>query len=119
MQFEFIETIEALDKQSWNALWPTDYPFTRYEFLHALEHSGSTTQSSGWQPYHLIGKESGELVFAMPMYLKTHSYGEYVFDWSWADAYARHGLDYYPKLLNAIPFTPCLLYTSPEPTRPY
>jgi len=106
MQLEFIQTIERESQDDWNSLWKNSYPFTRYEFLNALEKSGSTTEQSGWQPYHLIGKDSGRLVFAMPMYLKTHSYGEYVFDWSWADAYARTGLDYYPKLLNAIPFTP-------------
>ena len=106
MQYRFIDSIKHVDKNAWNALWPSTYPFTKFEFLHALEISGSTTEKSGWQPSHLIAYEGESLVFAMPMYLKTHSYGEYVFDWSWADAYARNGLDYYPKLLSAIPFTP-------------
>lgn len=106
MQLQFIDSITQVNKRDWDALWPTNYPFTSFAFLHALEISKSTTESSGWQPYHLVGYENEQLVFAMPMYLKTHSYGEYVFDWAWADAYARVGLDYYPKLLNAIPFTP-------------
>lgn len=106
MIFQFIDSIEQIEQSDWNALWSSQYPFTKYEFLHALESSGSTTESSGWQPYHLVGKENDQLVFVMPMYLKTHSYGEYVFDWAWADAYSRVGLEYYPKLVNAIPFTP-------------
>jgi predicted N-acyltransferase len=106
MQFQFIDSIREIDREDWNALWPSAYPFTRYEFLHALEASGSTDASSGWHPHHLVAYENKQLVFAMPMYLKTHSYGEYVFDWSWADAYSRSGLEYYPKLLNAVPFTP-------------
>jgi len=82
------------------------YPFLTPAFLDALEHSGSVGPGSGWQPQHLrIIDGDGEQAF-MPLYLKSHSWGEYVFDWSWADAYRRHGLDYYPKLLSAIPFTP-------------
>lgn len=106
MHFEFTDSILPLDTAQWNALWPNAYPFTRYEFLAALEESGCTLSNTGWQPMHCVAYENGVLCFAMPLYLKTHSYGEYVFDWAWADAYARAGLDYYPKLLNAIPFTP-------------
>ncbi len=86
-------------------------PFLSYAFLHALHASGSAADDTGWQPQYLTlwldddgGKE--RLVAALPMYAKFHSYGEYVFDWAWADAYKRNGLDYYPKLLSAIPFTP-------------
>ena len=84
----------------------SQYPFLTPAFLDALEHSGSVGPGSGWQPNHLrvVGRD-GEQAF-MPLYLKSHSWGEYVFDWGWADAYRRHGLDYYPKLLSAIPFTP-------------
>ena len=80
--------------------------FTQYEFLHALEVSHSTTSETGWIPHHLSVWQDDEIVGVVPLFLKTHSYGEYVFDWAWADAYQRHGLKYYPKLLNAIPFTP-------------
>ncbi|MBK8063865.1 MAG: N-acetyltransferase [Betaproteobacteria bacterium] len=84
----------------------SDNPFLRHEFLHALIDSGCASTRTGWQPQILLLERDGELAGAMPMFLKTHSYGEYVFDWAWADAYQRHGLEYYPKLLCAVPFTP-------------
>ncbi len=83
-----------------------DYPFTRHEFLYALERSGAADTASGWQPLHVVVKREQQIIAVMPLYLKTHSYGEYVFDWSWAEAYQRYGYRYYPKLLCAIPFTP-------------
>ena len=81
-------------------------PFLRYGFLSALHETGCTDAETGWIPEFLTLWEDDELVGAVPLYRKFHSYGEYVFDWAWADAYQRHGLDYYPKLLSAIPFTP-------------
>ncbi|MES2149964.1 MAG: GNAT family N-acetyltransferase [Pseudomonadota bacterium] len=81
-------------------------PFLSFAFLDALHSSGSACAQSGWQPQFLLLYDAAQLAAAMPLYLKSHSYGEYVFDWAWADAYQRHGLDYYPKLLSAIPFTP-------------
>ncbi len=101
--------IADIDAAAWNALSGTDYPFMRHEFLAALEDSGSVGSGTGWRPMHVAlreGEKDGPLLAIMPMYLKTDSYGEYVFDWSWADAYQRHGMRYYPKLLTAIPFTP-------------
>ncbi|VUD69078.1 hypothetical protein TDB9533_04444 [Thalassocella blandensis] len=110
MQFQFHSSIDEINALAWDSLWPTAYPFTRHAFLAALEHSGSIDspqqQGSGWIPRHLSVTENEELLAVMPLFIKQHSYGEYVFDWSWADAYARNGLDYYPKLVNAIPFTP-------------
>ena len=107
-QIRFLDNIADIDAQEWNALAGTAYPFLRHEFLLALEETGCTTVRYGWQPRHLTLRDlRGELVALMPLYLKTHSMGEYVFDWGWADAYQRQGLDYYPKLLSAIPFTPC------------
>ncbi len=106
MKARFIDSINSIEPNRWNHLAGTDYPFLRHEFLAALENSGSTTQKTGWQPHHCLIEESGTLVGLMPLYIKHHSYGEYVFDWAWADAYHRNGLEYYPKLLNAIPFTP-------------
>jgi predicted N-acyltransferase len=95
-----------------------DQPFLRHEFLAALESCGCVSERAGWIPQHLTLWQDGSLAGAMPLYLKLHSYGEYVFDWSWADAYQQHGLDYYPKLVNAIPFTPVtgrrLLGNSPQ-----
>lgn len=113
MQFEFVDSIDTIDKDRWNALCQQDYPFLRYEFIAALEHSGCTNHRSGWQPHHLLIRNKlpgstgrDDLIGIMPLYMKTHSYGEYVFDWAWADAYHRHGVPYYPKLVTAIPFTP-------------
>lgn len=106
MQAEFIHSIHSVSAEQWNGLCANDYPFLRHEFFAALEDSGSTTQATGWQPHHCLVMAEGELLAFMPLFLKTHSYGEYVFDWSWADAFHRYGVEYYPKLLNAIPFTP-------------
>ena len=98
-----------IDAAAWDALLdaqPSATPFMRHAYLDALHRSGSATAETGWQPCFLAVHRGDVLEAACPLYLKTHSYGEYVFDWAWADAYQRHGLDYYPKLLNAVPFTP-------------
>jgi predicted N-acyltransferase len=81
-------------------------PFLSFAFLHALHESGSASPATGWQPQFITLWDGEALAAALPLYVKGHSYGEYVFDWAWADAYQRHGLEYYPKLLSAIPFTP-------------
>jgi uncharacterized protein len=104
--FRFVDSIEAVAAADWDAVLASDYPFLKHAFLTALESSGAATRESGWQPRHLLIEQDGTLIGHMPLYLKYHSYGEYVFDWSWADAWHRNGLDYYPKLLSAIPFTP-------------
>jgi predicted N-acyltransferase len=99
----------ALDAAAWNALLagqPAPTPFMRHEYLLALHASQSAVPATGWAPQFLAVERGGELQAACALYLKSHSYGEYVFDWSWADAYRRHGLRYYPKLLGAVPFTP-------------
>lgn len=107
MRHRLIDTVAAVNAEAWNALLENRYPFLRHEFLLALETSSSTGGETGWRAQHVIVEEaSGRLLAAMPLYLKTHSYGEYVFDWSWAEAYHRNGLAYYPKALVAIPFTP-------------
>jgi uncharacterized protein len=98
-----------IDAAAWDALLesqPTATPFMRHAYFAALHRSGSATEASGWMPQFLTVSTQGTLTAACPLYLKTHSYGEYVFDWAWADAYQRHGLRYYPKLLDAVPFTP-------------
>jgi predicted N-acyltransferase len=82
-------------------------PFVCHEFLLALEQSGAVSTETGWQPNHLLVFEQQELIAAMPLYLKNHSRGEYVFDQQWADAYHQSGMDYYPKWVNSIPYTPC------------
>ena len=102
---ELIPSLDEIDAKQWDAL--TDgTPLLSHAFLSALEHSGSVGRGAGWNPYPLVVKQNGQLIGAMPLYLKSHSYGEYVFDWAWADVYERSGLNYYPKLLSAIPFSP-------------
>jgi predicted N-acyltransferase len=92
---------------AWDACAGGDNPFLCHAFLEALEASGSATAKTGWLPQHLLVEdEGGRLLAAAPLYLKSHSYGEYVFDWGWADAYERAGGRYYPKLQCAVPFTP-------------
>lgn len=99
-------SIDDISASEWNALAGDD-PFLRHEFLAALEHSCSACAASGWQPQHITCADgNGHLVGALPLYLKSHSFGEYVFDWAWADAWQRAGLRYYPKLTSAVPFSP-------------
>ncbi len=98
-----------IDAKQWDALARAAgaaTPFTRHAYLSALHESGSAVQKTGWSPQFLTLEREGTLVGACPLYLKAHSYGEYVFDWAWANAYERNGLPYYPKLLSAVPFTP-------------
>ena len=105
MTVEIVSTLAAIDPAQWNRL-TSGNPFLRHEFLHALHETGCASDRSGWSPRFLVAFEGQRLTGAMPLYVKSHSRGEYVFDWAWADAYQRHGLEYYPKLLCAIPFTP-------------
>jgi predicted N-acyltransferase len=103
---KILESLAGVAPADWNAL-AGGHPLLRHEFLHALHETGCASEKSGWTPQYLTLWEGKRIRAAMPLYVKTHSYGEYVFDWAWADAYNRHGLDYYPKLLSALPFTPC------------
>ncbi|HWH81542.1 MAG TPA: GNAT family N-acetyltransferase, partial [Burkholderiaceae bacterium] len=99
----------AIDAAAWDALLAAQSaatPFMRHAYLFALHASGSAVAATGWQPQFLCAFDGDTLIAACPLYVKAHSYGEYVFDWAWADAYQRHGLHYYPKLLDAVPFTP-------------
>ena len=103
------DDVASIDAAAWDELveaQPSATPFLSHAYLLALQQSASAVAHTGWAPHFLSVSQHGKLVAACPLYLKDHSYGEYVFDWAWADAYRRHGLDYYPKLLDAIPFTP-------------
>ncbi len=116
----FIDSLAHLAPEQWNRLSGTTNPFLRHEFLYGLEKTGCTTAETGWQPRHWVERdEQGHLIAALPSYLKFHSFGEYVFDWAWADAWTHYGLEYYPKLLSAVPFTPSpgprLLHASNHP----
>ncbi len=105
-QVEVRSTLADASAAEWNALNADGNPFVRHEFLFALETTGCLGEASGWHPRYFFIHDEGELVAAVAAYVKTNSYGEFVFDWSWADAYQRHGEAYYPKLVVGIPFTP-------------
>lgn len=104
--FNFIASIEQIEKDQWDELADSSGPFLQYSFLHALESSGSVGKATGWQPQHLLIYQKNSLIGILPLYIKTHSYGEYVFDFAWANTFKQYGLNYYPKLVSAIPFTP-------------
>ncbi len=106
MQVTVHDSLAGIAAEDWNRLCGDDYPFLRHEFLSLAEETGCVSESSGWMPRHLTIGEPGELRAAMPLYEKSHSWGEFVFDWAWANAYNQAGLRYYPKLVSAIPFTP-------------
>ncbi|MFT6343337.1 MAG: putative N-acyltransferase [Paraglaciecola sp.] len=104
--FKFSTSIEKIGQTVWDDLANGNSPFCQYPFLHALETSGSVGADSGWLPFHCVIYQNFEPVGILPLYKKTHSYGEYVFDFAWANTYKQHGINYYPKLVGAIPFTP-------------
>jgi uncharacterized protein len=104
-----VSSLSDIGQPQWDALVAAQEngnPFLSFAFLDALHETGCASEDTGWQPQYLTLWHGDQLEAALPLYVKSHSYGEYVFDWAWADAYRRNGLDYYPKLLSAIPFTP-------------
>lgn len=105
MELKVIDSLENIAPQAWNAL-SEDNPFLRHEFLYALETSHCLGQSHGWYPRYFLLMQASELVAAIPAYIKTNSYGEFVFDYAWAAAYERVDMQYYPKLVIGIPYSP-------------
>ena len=113
---EILSSLENIDPEKWDALVGSNNPFCSHAFLSALEISGSVGPHSGWVPCHIwvcapnettdSHSNQSTAIAAMPLYLKNNSYGEYIFDWSWAEASERAGIPYYPKLVSAVPFTP-------------
>jgi len=109
LEVAIVEGIDKIPRAAWDALLaPDDSPFVEWDWLYAMEHSGSAARSTGWAPYHLVVREAPRkrIVAAAPLYLKTHSMGEFVFDHGWADAAEGAGIRYFPKLLVGVPFTP-------------
>ena len=107
MKISFHNSIEEISKKEWDSLLnDTNYPFLKHEFLSLLENTSCVGAKTGWIPLHITISRENSLLAAMPLYLKSHSQGEFVFDHSWANAFYQHGLDYYPKLVSSIPHTP-------------
>ncbi len=106
LKVTFVTSINDIAKEQWQTLNTSTNPFLQYDYIHALENSGSATKNRGWQPYHALYYDQETLVAILPLYIKYHSWGEYVFDHAWADAYEHYKIPYYPKLVNAVPFTP-------------
>ncbi|HYC54684.1 MAG TPA: GNAT family N-acetyltransferase [Candidatus Binatia bacterium] len=106
LRIELLPSLDGIAVEDWNGLVGPDDPFCRYEFLDALETTGVVGRRTTWQPRHLTVWDGTRLIGAMPLYVRTDSYGEYIFDFGWAEGYARAGLRYYPKAVAAVPFTP-------------
>lgn len=106
MKAAFYNSIDDISKSQWQALDHSACPLMRYEFFKALEDSQSIILDTGWQPHHLTISSEENIAAILPLYIKQHSWGEYVFDWDWAEAYQRNNLNYYPKLVSTIPVTP-------------
>ena len=105
-EIELLRGVAELPRDDWNALVGDESPFLEWGWLASLEEAGALGEETGWLPRPLVAREGGRLVAACPLYIKSHSEGEFVFDWSWADAAERAGIQYYPKLLVGVPFTP-------------
>lgn len=106
MEIAVHNSIAEIPAGSWDRLFDSQNPFVKHAFLLAMENSGCAVPETGWQPQHLVLRKDENVIAVMPLYAKHDSYGEFVFDWGWAEAYQRHGLSYYPKLVTAIPFSP-------------
>ena len=106
VQVRLLERVADVDSLAWDAIAGDHDPFVEHAFLHALEESGSVGEDAGWIPQHLTVWEDERLVAALPLYLKDHSFGEFIFDWAWAQAAERIGIPYYPKLVGMAPLTP-------------
>jgi predicted N-acyltransferase len=111
MDITFLNSLQQIEKNDWQTLNTSKSPLLSYDFFHALEESRSVSAEQGWQPHHMVIKNDGiddkkTVKAILPLYVKSHSWGEYVFDWSWAEAFEDHNIPYYPKLVGTIPFTP-------------
>lgn len=108
MKLRILKTVSEIGLETWRSLESPDFPFNDYEFFAALESTGSIGKGSGWQPIYLVieGDDDSKVIGLLYAFAKQHSYGEYIFDWQWANFYQANGVDYYPKLLTSVPFTP-------------
>ena len=121
LRIELCDGVRTLDRSAWDDLVGDDSPFLEWAWLASLEEAGCVGARTGWDARPLVVREGDALVAACPLYVKSHSEGEFVFDWGWADAAYRAGIDYYPKLLVGVPFTPVTgarFLTAPDVDRP-
>ncbi|MEM7082690.1 MAG: GNAT family N-acetyltransferase [Pseudomonadota bacterium] len=102
----YVDRLSEVARDDWQALVNDDNPFVSYDYLNALEQTGATGEATGWSPHHALVHRGDALIGALPLYIKDDSWGEFVFDFAWAEAHHRHGIPYYPKLVTAVPFTP-------------
>ncbi len=109
-EVEVLEGVAEVPREQWNALVADESPFLDWDWLASLEQAGCVGPGTGWLPRPLVVRDAGRLVAACPLYLKAHSEGEFVFDWSWADAAERAGIRYYPKLLVGVKGTPTSIF---------
>ena len=119
MRIMSLTRIDDVNPASWNALTVSSNPFIKHEFLRALEQTKCVTPETGWTPCHIVAEAGEQLLGALPLYLKHHSWGEFVFDFAWAEAYERSSRAYYPKIINAVPYTPATgprLLVAPSPS---
>lgn len=106
LHIKTIDSLQGISDSEWNYLASKENPFVQYEFLIALENNGAVGKDFGWIPNFFLAYDGNNLVGAIPVYIKFNSYGEFVFDWAWADAYQQNNIRYYPKLVTSIPYTP-------------
>ena len=106
IEISALRSIGQISATEWDACAGSDNPFVSHAFLNALEQSGAANAATGWHPHHLVARADGLVMGCVPLYVKSHSYGEYIFDWAWADWLHQHGKPYYPKLQCAVPFSP-------------
>ena len=121
VELGYLDSLDHVSPEEWDHLGGNDDPFLSHAFLHALETNGCLSEEFGWHPCHITIRQQGKLIAASPLYVKTNSYGEFVFDWSWASAYERAGGRYYPKVVCGVPYTPApgkRLLVAPEQANP-
>jgi hypothetical protein len=121
VELGYLDSLDHVSPDEWDHLGGNDDPFLSHAFLHALEVNGCLSEEFGWHPCHITIRQQGKLIAASPLYVKTNSYGEFVFDWSWASAYERSGGRYYPKVVCGVPYTPApgkRLLVAPEQANP-
>ena len=106
LAIKIVRKVSAVPRETWDGLLGSGSPFMKWDWLDSFEQTGCVNEETGWLPHHLVVEKDGKIVAVCPLYLKLHSMGEFIFDWEWAEAAHRVGIQYYPKMLVGVPFTP-------------